>query len=152
MASAKLALRLNRPQDQGLVVRTLGSLDFGLYAHKNHLQRDERSWAFIGYDDSLRHLPQQKYLESYAADRPFKLRSNDQGIIISAVQAGLGIACLAHYQVRQLSSVIAIPCTAPPRRELWLVMHPDVRRSPRVRAIADLISDIFLQEAAELGP
>jgi len=39
----------------------------------------------------------------------------------------------------------------PVRRALWLVIHPDVRRSPRVKAVAELISELISENTAALA-
>jgi hypothetical protein len=33
---------------------------------------------------------------------------------------------------------------------VWLAIHPDVRKSPRVKAVADLLSEIISAESAAL--
>ncbi|MBR0568132.1 LysR family transcriptional regulator [Azoarcus sp. L1K30] len=152
---ADLAVRLGRPRDPGLVVRSLGKLGFGLYAHPDYARvRDESEWTFIGLDDNLRHQPHQIWFERYAGKRSFVLRSNDQIALLGAAQAGLGVACLAHYLAGHDARLVRIPTPDPtPPREIWLVQHADVRRSPRVRAIADLITTLCEEEAAFLsGP
>lgn len=152
---ADLAVRLGRPQDAGLVVRSLGKIGFGLYAHVDYVRtHDEGDWTFIGLDDSLRHQPQQVWLDQYAGQRSFVLRSNDQIALLGAARAGLGIACLAHYMAGSDTSLARVPTAVPvPTREVWLVLHADVRRSPRVRAVADLITRICEENAGLLtGP
>jgi len=145
---ADLALRLGRPSEPGLVVRSLGKIGFGLYARAGYTARDEDKWEFIGFDESLSHVPQQKWLDQYAGKRPFALRSNDQIALHGAARSGLGIACLAHYQASNDAELIQVPVSTPvPSRDIWLVLHADVRRSPRVRAIADLITGIFTDAA-----
>lgn len=152
---ADLAVRLGRPQDPGLVVRSLGKIGFGLYAHPDYTRAHaEHDWAFIGLDDSLRQLPQALWLERYAGERRFVLRSNDQIALHGAASAGLGIACLPHYQAGRDANLVRVPIAEPvPYREIWLVLHADVRRSPRVRVIADLITALCEDEAGFLaGP
>lgn len=149
---ADLALRLGRPRAQGLVVRSLGKIGFGLYARAGYAERAEADWEFIGFDDSLRHVPHQKWLEQLAGKRPFALRSNDLIALHGAARMGLGVACLPHYQVRDDAELVPVAAAGtPPARDVWLVLHADVRRSPRVRAIADLVSEIFVEEAAFLA-
>ncbi|MNU07536.1 hypothetical protein D3C72_2531690 [compost metagenome] len=36
-------------------------------------------------------------------------------------------------------------------REIWCVVHADVRRSPRVRLMADLIADLIQENSAALA-
>ena len=145
---ADLALRLGRPQQSGLVVRALGQIGFGLYAQTGYATRREEEWDFLGFDESLRQVPHQKWLEQYAGRRRFTLRSNDLIALHGAARAGLGIACLPHYHARGDAELAPIPVpSAPPPRDAWLVLHADVRRSPRVRAIADLVTEIFAEAA-----
>ena len=147
---ADLALRMGRPQQSGLVVRALGKIGFGLYAEASYAQRREEEWEFLGFDESLRQAPHQQWLENYAGRRRFALRSNDLVALQGAARTGLGIACLPHYHARGDTALVPIPVQpGPPSREAWLVLHADVRRSPRVRAIADLVSEIFT-DAKEL--
>jgi DNA-binding transcriptional LysR family regulator len=151
---ADIALRLVRPNAQGLVLRALGEVGFGLYAAPAWLQLDEAQWQFTGYDESLSETPQQLWLEEFAGTRPFALRSNDLLAQREAARAGIGVALLPHVLakgVRGLSRIAAHP--VPVTRTLWLVMHPDLRRSPRVRATADQLIAITERDAALLrGP
>ena len=39
----------------------------------------------------------------------------------------------------------------PIRRQIWLVMHPDVKRSPRVRVVADLLVEVVTGAQALLA-
>ena len=39
----------------------------------------------------------------------------------------------------------------PIRRQIWLVMHPDVKRSPRVRVVADLLVEVVAGAQALLA-
>ncbi|HZX29298.1 MAG TPA: LysR family transcriptional regulator [Telluria sp.] len=151
---ADIALRLSRPNAPDLVVRALGELGFGLYAAADWHTRPENVWEFIGYDQALSETPQQLWLEEFAGTRPFVLRANDLLAQREAARAGVGIALLPHFLahgVRQLKRLREAPC--PVLRTIWLVMHGDVRRSPRVRAVADALAEIVLREAPLLrGP
>lgn len=144
---ADLALRLGRPAAPGLVVRALGRIGYGLYGNQDYIRRDPATWDFVGYDDSLRRVPQQEWLRRYAAGRRLVLRSNDMLSLAAATRAGLGVTVIPHYHARATPGLAAAdPTAAPPDRDIWLVSHPDVRRSPRVRAVADLLVDIFEAE------
>lgn len=144
---ADLALRLGRPDAPGLVVRALARLGYGLYGEASYIRRDPAEWHFVGYDDSLRRVPQQEWLRRYADTRPIVLRSNDMTSLIAAIRAGLGVGVVPHYHAcTETPLVLADPAATPPERDVWLVSHPDVRRSPRVRAVAELVADIFEAE------
>lgn len=151
---ADLALRIGRPQDAGLAIRRLGTISYGVYAHSSYLKRHPPTdWRFIGYDDSLHHAPEQQWLEKFANGRAFSFRSNSLASLYEATRTGLGVAVLPHFLIEKNHKLVDMRITPGPEpRELWLVIHPDVRRSPRVRLIADVVADIITASAAELFP
>ncbi len=51
-------------------------------------------FEFIGYDESLDHVPQQRELKAAAGARSFVLRTNDIDSQRAAARAGVGIAAL----------------------------------------------------------
>lgn len=163
---ADLAVRLSRPSEPGLAARRLGTMRFALCASPDWAAAPPDTWAFLGYDDALAQMPQQQWLERFAAGRRFAFIANDLAALHRACVAGAGIALLPRFLVddRALDTdkrmntdapvTVATPSSAPaplveltaaPRcdveREIWLVVHPDVRRSPRVQRVADAIAD-----------
>jgi DNA-binding transcriptional LysR family regulator len=142
---ADIALRLSRPRAPGLAVKSLALIQYGLYGAQRYLHgRSSEDWQFIGYDESLHNSPQQQWLEEVAAGRRFVFRSNDLAAIFQAAITGLGVVALPHFlgrQTQDLTYIDTVPCSV--ERKLWLVMHEDVRRSPRVRTVADAIIHLF---------
>lgn len=141
---ADLAVRMSRPTAPGLVVRQVGRMPFGLYGAPVWRTRPEADWLFLGFDDGLGDVPQQRWLKGIARDRPFIFRSNDLSALLHAAQAGLGIAALPTAIAAAAPDLVELRRDADsPHRPIWLVMHPDVRRAPRVRLIADLIAVVL---------
>ncbi|MBK1836904.1 LysR family transcriptional regulator [Azospirillum sp. YIM B02556] len=153
---ADLALRLRRPEDDGLIARRIGAMGYGLYATPGYLAgRDEAGWEFIGYDDSLDHVPQQRWLRQLAGRRPFVFRANDLMSLRGAATAGIGIAAIPHFLGRSPDSGLipvrpAALLQPPEPRELWLLVHGDLRRSARVRAVMDALVSIIAAERSLL--
>lgn len=151
---ADLALRVGRPRDAGLAARLLGSMHYGLYGRAGYAAgREPAHWRFIGYDESLAHSAEQQWLDRYRGQRAYAFRANTLALQRDAARAGLGLAVLPHFMGRadpELTWLAAEPSPAP--RELWLVVHPDVRRSPRVRLIADLVAEAVLAGQDQLAP
>jgi len=139
---ADLALRLERPREKGIVARRLAVVAYGLYGSRDYLARcseDDRS--FLGYDDSLDHLPQQRWLKMLAGDRVLALRANDLTTLLTAVRAGMGLAILPCIMARGRPDLASVPTQLPPlTRELWLLFHRDIGRAPAVRAVIDRIT------------
>jgi len=148
---ADFSVRFMRPEEPGLAARKLGELAFRLYAAAAWLSRPESAWRFLGYSEPLHQVPHQKWLAAFAGARPFALRSNDLSALHKACSAGLGLAILPVFLARSDTALIEIPAAGLPLlREIWGVVHPDVRHAPRVRLIADLVAELVASEAAAL--
>jgi DNA-binding transcriptional LysR family regulator len=130
-----------RPSEKGVVARRLALISDGLYGSRDYISRcGETARDFLGYDDSLDHLPQQRWLKVLAGDRGFALRSNDLANLLTAARAGLGLAVLPCIMTHDVPELIEVPTQSPPlRRELWLLFHRDAGRMPAVRAVIDRI-------------
>lgn len=64
---ADLALRMFRPIERGVVARRLAVVAYGLYGSRGYVAGcGEGPQDFLGYDDSLDHLPQQRWLGNAA--------------------------------------------------------------------------------------
>jgi DNA-binding transcriptional LysR family regulator len=145
-----LALRMSRPVEKGVIARKLAVVAYGLYGSRDYLTRcggDARE--FLGFDDSLDHSPQQRWLKMLAGERGFTLRSNDLANLLTAARAGLGLAVLPCIMVRGAPELVSVPTQLPPlTRELWLLFHRDVGRTPAVRAVIDHIIAIMTKAKA----
>jgi len=137
-----IALRFQRPSAPGLAVRQLATISYALCGSGDYLRdRTAEAWEFVGYDAQLESSPQHQWLESVRAGRRYALRSNDLGTLRQAAVAGCGMAVLPGYMWDGLTRVLDCPV----QRQLWIVMHADVRRSPPVRAVADQVIALFDQ-------
>jgi len=142
---ADLAVRLSRPTEGGLITRKLGGLAFALYATGAYLSSlPSAGHCFIAGDRDFDDLPQQRWVKAVAAGRPVVLQANDQLSQLAAAQAGVGIAALPVYLAEAdptLVRVTAKPATI--SRDIWLVVHRDLQKSPLVRAVAAFLADCF---------
>jgi DNA-binding transcriptional LysR family regulator len=142
---ADLAVRLSRPTEKRLVVRKIGTIAFGLYAAPGYLAaHDPESFEFIGYDESLDDLPQQRWLKAAAGARAIVLRTNDIDSQRAAARAGVGIAALPRYLGDADAALAPLDVrTRPVTRDIWLVVHGDLRRAPPVRAVMTFLVACF---------
>jgi DNA-binding transcriptional LysR family regulator len=141
---ADIALRMFRPSQKGLVARRLAVYHFGLYGTREYVARTAASdRSYIGYDASLEHVPQQRWIAAVAGARPFALRTNDFAAMLAAVCSGLGLAALSHTLARYYPALVQVKTAEPPpKRELWLLFHRDLGKSPAVRAVIDHIAKV----------
>jgi DNA-binding transcriptional LysR family regulator len=138
---ADVALRLSRPVETGLFMRKIGSFGFSLYGAPAYLNKTPpHAFAFIGYDASMAESPQEVWLRAVIGEREVVLRTNDLETQIAAARSGLGIAALPHYLGEgdprlQRHDVPGRPVS----RDVWLLVHRDLRQVPPVRAVMEFL-------------
>jgi DNA-binding transcriptional LysR family regulator len=142
---ADLAVRLSRPTEKRLVVRKIGTIEFRLYAAPRYLAAHEPgNFEFIGYDESLDDVPQQRLLKAAAGTRAIVLRTNDIDSQRVAARAGVGIATLPRYLGDTDAALVPLDLKMKSvTRDIWLVVHSDLRRAPPVRAVMTFLVACF---------
>lgn len=142
---ADLAVRLSRPTEKRLVVRKIGAIAFLLYATPDYLLAHEpESFEFIGYDQSLDEVPQQRWLKAAAGGRAIVLRTDDIDSQRAAARAGVGIAALPRYLGDADTALVPLDVRMKSvSRDVWLVVHGDLRRAPPVRAVMAFLVACF---------
>ncbi|MVA52568.1 LysR family transcriptional regulator [Agrobacterium vitis] len=140
---ADIALRLSRPLSNGLVTRKLRDIPFFFFAsHTYDIAEDD--WEFITYLQADDILPQQSWLMQHIGSRTIALRCSDAASQVQAAASGLGVALLPDYLGYNDTRLRKCPSRlTPPRRELWMVVHDDIRHAPRVRVVLDFLIGIL---------
>jgi DNA-binding transcriptional LysR family regulator len=149
---ADVAVRLVRPDETGSVTRKIGVMDFGLYAHRSYSQlaAPER-WQFIAFDQTYSDMPQQRWLLGIAGDRPVACELNHISEHLIAARARVGIAGLPCFIGDRDCDIIRVCEEAPSfSRDIWLLVHRDLRRAPPVRAVMDFVTSV-ISEHSELS-
>ena len=138
---ADLALRLSRPTEPGLIARKIGYFEFALYGSPDYLKATSpHAFAFVAYDSSMDEAPQQRWLMRFAGTREIVLRTNDLENQAAAARAGVGLAALPKFLGEADSRLERHDVGGRPvGREVWLVLHRDLRRMPAMRAVASFI-------------
>lgn len=150
---ADIAVRLNRPEQTSVVARRIGTMAYGLYAARPLARGSAGERDYIGYDESLDHVPQQRWIAGLAGGRPMVFRTNDLASLAEAAAAGMGLAALPRFLGDADARLERLPADArAAARELWLLVHPDLRRSPRVRLVLDYLADMIQAERHSLNP
>lgn len=138
---ADLAVRMARPQRGELIARRLATLAFGLYAVPGAPE------ALIAYDETLAELPEAIWLARHRGGRRVAFRSNSVQAQLAAAKAGFGTALLPCWLAALEPELVRLPMPAPaPAREAWLVLHRDLKDTPRIRAVAEHIAAVFKAE------
>ena len=149
---ADVAVRLVRPDEAGSVARKVGTMAFGLYAHRSyvHLAAAER-WQFIAFDQSFTDMPQQLWLLGIAGNRPVACELNHISEHLIAVRAGVGVAGLPCFIGDRDHDLVRVGEDVPPfARDIWLVVHRDLRKNAAVRAVMDFAT-VVVSENRDLS-
>lgn len=147
---ADLAVRLTRPSEGDLVVRKLGVVVFSLYSSASYLSATTPSdYGFIAYDDSMEGSPQQDWLKQQAGTRPIVMVSNELEIQAAAARAGVGIAALPYFLGDRDDGLRRVRSKGKRfEREIWLAVHADIRRAPRIQAVMQFLGSCFTENAS----
>jgi DNA-binding transcriptional LysR family regulator len=154
LREADIAVRMNRPGAGDVLIRRVGTLGYGLYGASDYVRRmPAAARRYIGYDDSLQTVPQQRWLLTLAGSNGLAFRIGDLTTLQEAAAAGLGLAALPRFIGDRDPRLERIDVDArAAARELWLLVHPDLRGSPRVCRVLDHLAGAMHADAALLDP
>lgn len=145
-----LALRIGAVDaPPGLIVRPLGQVGYGLYGTAKMAGRAEPDRVFLGFDSSMRDTAQKHWLDDRARGQRMVFRTNDLLALYQAARAGMGIALVPHLMVDQRDGLVRIGDGF--ERPLSLLVHPDLRRAPRVAATVRFVVQLARTEARTLS-
>ncbi|HZP13483.1 MAG TPA: LysR family transcriptional regulator [Nevskiaceae bacterium] len=139
-----------------LVGRSTARMGMAAYASKRYLDRagrdralDQHDWLdFLG---AMRRAPMARWMEANVPDRCVKLRFDSSSILREALLADLGCALLPCATCDENPELERLPGTHfLSSYHVWLLTHPDLRRSARIHAFLDFFSSRFTASASLL--
>ena len=161
MREADISLRLRRPDQHDLVVRTVGSLGFGLYASTAYLERHGPPDMDAGCPghylitqlEDIQDATQTLWLSDLAPRARVAIQTSSHEAAVSAAVHGGGLACLARFRADKEAGLIrlAVPSRIP-NADMFLVVHRDNRQIPRIRVALTHITEWVHRQAGELLP
>ncbi len=149
---AELAVRFFRSKDQNLVVRRVGEVTYGLYASKSYLTSHPlKSARELNKHRILSGIPTEieaRWLAQLDARAKPTFVSTFSLALRDAAVAGAGVAILPCFLGDTTPSLRHVKMPAPPREPIWLTVHRDLQRAPRVRSLMDFLA---AEVAADAG-
>jgi DNA-binding transcriptional LysR family regulator len=147
---ADLALRLARPKTGGTKVtaRRVGTMRYYVYASASCSAREAKMLPWVTYDEAMAHLPQARWIAATAVrndERIAALHVNDAEAVLEAVIAGVGrslLPCVVADGDTRLRRLGGKRRASALSRELWLLMHSELRRLGRIEAVVEWIEEI----------
>jgi DNA-binding transcriptional LysR family regulator len=139
-----------RPTQNALVAQRIGESKIGLFAHRSYLDafgtpanfEDLKAHRLIGYDQDDRSFRAAGALAFQISRESFGFRCDNDLAQLAALRAGVGIGgCQENIAKRDpnLVRLLADSLTFP--LEVWLVMHEDIRATPRIRRVFDHLAE-----------
>ena len=148
---ADIAVRVTSSPPETLVGRHLCDMMTTIYGSTEYLARQTdntiESYRWLMPDESLGHLPINKWLNRKYPKAKTVFRCNTLLGLHEAAAQGLGIVSLPCFLAdpdTRLTRILAPPDEL--TSKLWLLTHPDLRRTARVRALMDYLVEVLDKE------
>jgi DNA-binding transcriptional LysR family regulator len=148
---ADIGIRLGRPRQADLVARRVGEVALGLYASADYVARrghpttreELAGHACVGYDESIRDTEVGRWIERLVDGGRIVFRANGLMTQLEAIRSGWGIGVTSVFLAREDPRLVRVLEDVELLIELWLVTHPGLRRSARIRAVYDFLAARF---------
>lgn len=137
---ADVVIRGTGHPPEHLVGRRTARISFAAYASTAYLDRVGRDrplvdYDWLGFDGPMLRVQQAKWLATHVPESKIRLRFDSFSPLRQAVAQGFGCASLPWFACHDDPALERLPGTAVATDfHLWVLTHPDLRKSARVRA------------------
>ena len=154
---AEVALRIHEPGDDRLIARRIANSPWAVFASRSYIKRHGRPqrWedldqhAIIEFAGELADNHAARWFRSVAPKATIAIRGNSMLGVLAAVKSGAGLAPLPMLLGGSEDGLEPVLESIPEiDTKLYLVIHADLKRTPRVRAFCDFV----VAEMARLRP
>jgi len=141
---ADVAVRVTSKPPDTSIGRQVCRFRFGMYASLDYLNRhshdDLKDCNWVMTDDSRDWFPASTWKRIGQSGAKISLSSNSTMAVVQAAKLGLGIAPLPCFLGDSEPSLVRV--IEPPedmQLELWILTHPDLRHTARVKALMQFL-------------
>jgi DNA-binding transcriptional LysR family regulator len=139
---ADVAVRPTASPPEDLVGRRIGPIASLVYGTPELAEIDPAVVPWIGWDEGLGPPAITRWFREHVAEERLVWRSNSLFNQAQAAAAGVGLALLPCFLGEAQPGLRRIAFSGPALdSDLWLLTHPDLRHSARVRALTDFLFD-----------
>ena len=145
---ADIALRPALTAPDGLVARRLGGIATAVYATPAYAEprrnRDPLLFDWLTPDESLAHIGSAHWITKHIESERIVSRASSLTALLATASAGMGVAPLPCFLGDADPSLCRVMGPIPEMESaLWLLTHPDLRRTVRVRAVCEVLARGF---------
>lgn len=149
---ADVVVRITADPPEHLVGRRAAALTFSAYASHAYIERHGlkpklEDYEWLGYDDALARGPASRWLKEHVPNATHRFRSDSVAALYEAVRAGMGVAIMPCFIAKRDPGLIRLGAIETAGSYgIWVLTHPDLRRSARIRAFTRSIGDWIAAE------
>lgn len=145
---ADIAIRVGKPRDEALIGRMIMDLPRAIYASHSYVRRHGRPACpedlahhfVVAYDGEVANSEPARWLQSLAPRATVSARSDNWPGLVMAIKSGIALGALPVYIGDNERDLVQLFDPVPElATHLWMLMHPDMQRTPRVRAFFDFV-------------
>jgi DNA-binding transcriptional LysR family regulator len=145
---ADVAFRATVPTDPALFGRRISPSPWAVYASKTYVAHhggidsvtDIGRHAIVRYDGALRDHPAARWLQKVAPNAPISARGTGLPAILMAAKSGAGLAAMPMIVGAEEKDLVQLFGPIPDLpSDIYLLMHEDMKGTPRVRALFDFL-------------
>lgn len=150
---ADIALRVGPSPPENLIGRRIAELSYGIYASKRYAASYRRLNTAQVHSICWLEDPSPGWREEEFDKTTSGLRFNSTTAMCTAIASGLGIGplpdCVAACHPEQLIRVNRQPVES--GWFLWILQHPDTRKTARLRAFHEFLSALLEEQTARIA-
>ena len=153
---ADVAIRVTASPPEHLVGRRVGNAGYAAYAPRPVVRSlgqspDLATIDWLGFDDTVARFPQAKWLARAVPAARVVMRFDSLCAMLRACELGSGAAVLPCFLGDAAADLARLPDTgADDEMAVYVLTHPDLRRSARVRACLQFFGDRIAAEKPRL--
>lgn len=130
-----------RPPEE-LIGKRLFAIEYAVYRSSNFQEQDSSRWIRRG--PPITFTPESEWEDQQEGESV--IRSGTLSAMLSMAQGGLGLALLPKRLAQLQPELVEVvryreSLQSLPMRKAWLLVHPDMRNTPKIRALFDRICE-----------
>ena len=149
---ADIAIRATRQPPDASLGRRIGAFAFAPYASPEYLTAHPSTplaeHRYVAFGDSLSWLVPRVWKTQERADARVVMRTNSTTGAVECARAGMGVVLMSCYRCDPLDGLVRV---TPPLEhltlELWILTHPALRHTARVKVLMDHLTKAMREHA-----